>query len=187
MISQGFFYAIEPRTELWTLLPGLSLCKEGILYGSVVSLRLLAVLTAGMLVVLTTYPSDLILAMMKLRMPHAFAFMLTLALRFLPETIEQGRRILIAQQLRGIGGRGLTSVTRRFRYFVVPLLAVSLRNARQVAMAAEMRAYSSNRVPSRDLRFSKTDWAAMAAMLLLAVVGVGIVLLQHIVATGGMQ
>ena len=82
MISQGFFYGFEPRTELLTLLPGLSLCREGVLYGAVVSLRLLSVLSAGALVVFTTYPSDLILALTKLRVPHSFAFMLTLALRF---------------------------------------------------------------------------------------------------------
>ena len=101
MISQGFFYGFEPRTELLRLLPGLSLCREGVLYGAVVSLRLLAVLSAGALVVFTTYPSDLILALTRLRVPQSFAFMLTLALRFLPETIEQAKRILVAQQLRG--------------------------------------------------------------------------------------
>ena len=37
MISQGFFYGFEPRTELLTLLPGLSLCREGVVYGAIVS------------------------------------------------------------------------------------------------------------------------------------------------------
>ena len=46
MISQGFFYGFEPRTELLTLLPGVSLCGEGVVYGAIVSLRLLAVLSA---------------------------------------------------------------------------------------------------------------------------------------------
>ena len=39
MISQGFFYGFAPRTELLTVLPGLSLCQEGVVYGAVVSLR----------------------------------------------------------------------------------------------------------------------------------------------------
>ena len=179
MISQGFFYGFEPRTELLTLLPGLSLCREGIVYGAVVSLRLLSVLSAGALVVFTTYPSDLILALTKLRVPHSFAFMLTLALRFLPETIEQGKRILVAQQLRGAGGKGLLSAFRRFRLLVVPLLVVSLRSARQVALAAEVRAYSSNRVPSRDLRFAIADWAVLAGLILLTAIGVTAAVLGH--------
>jgi energy-coupling factor transport system permease protein len=187
MISQGFFYGLEPRTELLTLVPGLSLCREGLIYGGVVSLRLLSVMAAGTLVVFTTFPSDLILAMRKLRVPHSFAFMLTLALRFLPEMVEQGKRILVAQQLRGAGGKGLVSAVGQFRFLVVPLLAVSLRSARQVAVAAEVRAYSSHRVPSRDLRFSATDWAVMAGLVLLAAAGITTAFLGCGAAMGGVQ
>jgi energy-coupling factor transporter transmembrane protein EcfT len=121
--------------------------------------------------VYTTHASDLILALTKLRIPQSFAFMLTLALRFLPETIEQGKRILAAQRLRGAGGKGLLSAYRRFRLLVVPLLAVSLRSARQVALAAEVRAYSSSRVPSRALRFALADWAVLAGLILLTAIG----------------
>ena len=187
MISQGFFYGFEPRTELPTLLPGLSLCKEGVVYGAVVSLRLLSVMAAGTLVVFTTYPSDLILAMTKLRVPHSFSFMLTLALRFLPETIEQGKRILVAQQLRGAGGNGLMSAARRFRLLLVPLLALSLRSARQVALAAEVRAYSANRTPSKDLHFTIADWSVMAGLVLLMIVGVTAALLERGVLPGEMR
>ena len=187
MISQGFFYGFEPRTEILTLLPGLSLCREGVVYGAIVSLRLLSVLAAGALVVFTTHSSDLILALAKLRVPHSFAFMLTLALRFLPETIEQGNRILAAQQLRGAGGRGLLSAFRRFRLLVVPLLVVSLRSARQVALAAEVRAYSYNRVPSRDLRFAMADWAVLAGLILLTAIGLTAGVLGHGAAPAGIQ
>ena len=91
MVSQGFFYTFEPRTEWLKVLPGLSLSREGVFYGAVVALRLISVLAAGSLVVFTTHPSEMILALTKLRVPHWFAFMLTLSLRFLPETVEQGK------------------------------------------------------------------------------------------------
>jgi energy-coupling factor transport system permease protein len=187
MISQGFFYGFEPRTEWLAVLPGLSLCREGVIYGAVVSLRLLSVMAGGVLVVFTTYPADLVLALGKLRVPHSFAFMLTLALRFLPETIEQGKRILVAQQLRGVGGKGVASAVRRFRFLVVPLVAASLRTARQVALAVEVRAYSPDRVPSRDLRFSRVDWIAMTAIILLAIAGGIAALLASGAAPGGGQ
>jgi energy-coupling factor transport system permease protein len=170
-LSQGFFYTLEPRTELLRVLPGLSLSVEGVLHGSVVSLRLVAVLAAGTLVVFTTHPADLILALTKLGLPHWFAFMLTLALRFLPETIEQAKRILVAQQLRGAGGRGVRNAARRFRLLVVPLMTALLRSARQIAMAAEVRAYSARRVPSRELRFSRWDWGVLMGLTLLTVAG----------------
>jgi energy-coupling factor transport system permease protein len=171
LISQGFFYSLEPRTGLLTILPGLTLWREGIAYGAVVSLRLVSVLAAGSLVVFSTHPSDLILALGKLRVPHAFAFMLTMAIRFLPETIEQGKRILIAQQLRGVTGRGVRSVVKRFRLLVVPLLTISLRSARQIALAAEVRAYSAHRVPARDLRFAVADWLILLGLVCLLISG----------------
>ncbi len=158
MVSQGFFYGLEPRTELLSILPGLSLCREGLFYGAVASCRLLAVLSAGMLVMLTTHASDLILALAKLGVPGWFAFMLTLALRFLPETVEQAKRILVAQQMRGVGGRGPVAAVRRFRLLIVPLVAASLRSARQVALAAEVRAFTFRRFKVLEL--------ATAAMLI---------------------
>ncbi len=179
VVSQALFYGFGPRTEVLALLPGLSICKEGIMYGAVVSVRLLAVLSAGTMVVFTTYPSDLILALTTLRVPHSFAFMLTLALRFLPETIEQGRRILVAQQLRGAVGRGPSAIARRFRLLIVPLLTVAIRSARQVALAAEVRAFSSNRHSSRELRFAGADWAVMGGLIVMMAVGLAGVLLDH--------
>ena len=185
LISQGFFYTFEPRTEWVKLLPGLSLSREGVFYGAVVSFRLVSVLAAGSLVVFTTHPSDLILALTKLRVPHWFAFMLTLALRFLPETVEQGKRILVAQELRGAGGKGMLSAGRRFRLLLVPLLSSSLRSSRQVALAAEVRAYSSHRVPSKELRFRSTDWVVMAALALIFCMGIVAALTGYGAKLGG--
>jgi energy-coupling factor transporter transmembrane protein EcfT len=186
MISQGFFYAREPRTEWLRVLPGLSLSREGVYYGAVVSLRLVAVLSAGSLVVFTTHPSEMVLALARLRVPHGFAFMLMLALRFLPETVEQGKRILVAQQLRGAGGAGILSAPRRFRLLIVPLLAASLRSARQVAMAAEIRAYSPNRVPARELRFSSADRAALFGLGMLLLAGACAAVFGSVVPAGGL-
>ena len=185
MLSQGFFYTLEPRTEWVRLLPGLSLSREGVFHGAVVSLRLIAVLSAGSLVVLTTHPSEMILALTKLRVPHWFAFMLTLALRFLPETVEQGKRILVAQQLRGVGGKSVFSATRRFRLLVVPLLVASLRSARQVAMAADVRAYSAERVPATDLHLSKADWGVLVGLAILMMSGLCAALLGLGASLGG--
>jgi len=186
LVSQGFFYTFEPRTEWFTLAPGLSLSREGVFYGAVVALRLVAVLAAGSLVVVTTHPSEMILALTKLRVPHWFAFMLTLALRFLPETVEQGKRILVAQQLRGAASRGILSAPKRFRLLIVPLLAASLRGARQIAMAAEVRGYSSQRVPARDLRFSRADWGVLIGLVVLVVLGLSVSLLGFDASLGGL-
>ena len=153
MISQGFFYTFEPRTEWLTLLPGLvSQPGRRLLWGGCVAPTAFG--ARGWLagrVHHSSFRHDL--GTDQARVPHWFAFMLTLALRFLPETIEQGKRILVAQQLRGAGGKRHFSAARRFRFLIVPLLAASIRSARQVAMAAEVRAYSPERSSQRSAIF----------------------------------
>ena len=125
---------------------------------------MLSVLAAGLLTVVTTFSADMILALTKLGVPQWFAFMMTLSFRFLPATIEQGKRITTAQQLRGVSGKGLGGAYRRFRFLMIPLLTATLRDARQIALAAEARAYSPARLPAKELKFTVKDWLITAAI-----------------------
>jgi len=171
VVSQGFFYHGGPRTPLLELPCGLSVAWEGLAYGAVQSLRLLAVVSAALLVVFCCHSSDLLLAMTSLGLPQELAFMLVLALRFLPETIEQGQRILTAQELRGVRGRGPLAAVRRLALMTPPLLGCLARRARQTALAAEARAWTPRRQAARELRLSATDrlvLAALAALVLAA-------------------
>ncbi|MEN6450430.1 MAG: energy-coupling factor transporter transmembrane component T [Thermoguttaceae bacterium] len=168
MFSQGLFYVAEPRTEWLPLLPGVSLCTEGIVYGAIVSLRLLAVLAAGGLVVLATRPPELIAAMRRLRVPESLAVTLTLALRLLPEIGEQGRTMLAADRAT-TGGRGLWSAMARFRRLLLPLVATALSKARE---AAEVESEHQEPGGRESLRFTTADWAALLGVLLVAAVGV---------------
>ena len=76
------------------------------------------------------------------------------------------------------------SAVRRFRLLLVPLLVLSLRSARQVALAAEVRAYSAARTTSKDLRFATADWTVMAGLVLLLAVGIVAALLECGVVPG---
>lgn len=172
MLSQGFFYGREPRTELLTLAPWLSLCVEGLVYGAVQSLRMIAVASAGIAVSLTTPLGDLVLGLSRLGLPSPLSFAALLALRFLPEVFEQAQRLLIVQQLRGVRGRGPIAAAYRFGLLVPPLLGRMLQSAREVALAAEVRAYTHDRVPSRELRFGAADRWVAAGLGVLVLSGV---------------
>ncbi|MCE5268137.1 MAG: energy-coupling factor transporter transmembrane protein EcfT [Planctomycetaceae bacterium] len=180
MLSQGFFYAAGVRTEWLTLLPGLSLCKEGLAYGCVVSLRLLAVVAAGAIVVFTTQPPDLIAAMHKLRVPKPLALTLTSALRLLPEIAAHGKRIFARQSSRRPSERGLISAFQRFCRLLVPLLAASFRTANQAALEAD----PPGAAPSRNLRFGRADWTTLAFLALLTAGGLAVVLLGYDAPSG---
>ena len=188
MITQGFFYYWEPKTAILTLIPadfpilgritgGLCVYKEGVVYGAIQSLRFLTAITTGLLIITTTHPSDLLLGATRLRVPPKFAFMLTVALRFLPLMIEETRRILVAQQVRGLRLKGFRGIMRGFGLALVPLVIGALRRARQLALAAEIRAYSGERTSMKELEFAGRDWSVV--FLAVGLLGGGILALLN--------
>ena len=181
--TQGLFYYWEPRTALLTLVPvgfpligkvtgGVCVYREGLTYGAVQSLRLLTTIATGFLVVITTHPSALMLGATRLRVPPKFAFMLTVALRFLPLMIEEMQRILVAQQVRGLRLRGARGIACGFGLAMLPLVIGSMRRARQLALAAEVRAFRGERTTVDELRLTGIDWGVIG--LAACLVGAGV-------------
>ncbi|HEV3024462.1 MAG TPA: energy-coupling factor transporter transmembrane component T, partial [Pirellulales bacterium] len=85
VVTQGVFYAGEPRTALVTFLPhatlmgwefpGIHFYREGAIYGLTQSARWLALSIMGLTVCLSTSPERLLAALVRLRVPTAVAFM----------------------------------------------------------------------------------------------------------------
>ncbi|MEI6152502.1 MAG: energy-coupling factor transporter transmembrane component T [Deltaproteobacteria bacterium] len=178
MISQGFFYYFEPRTPLLVLLNkdsgpigrftgGISLYKEGLTYGMVQSMRLFSAALISMVIVMSTYPSDLVLGLKKLGVPEKIGFMLTVSIRFLPVLTEEAKRIMIAQRLRGLRLKGMRGNFKGFRYLIIPLIIDSLRHARRIALAAEVRGYTGKRTEVRELKFTRLDCALLLAAIVI--------------------
>lgn len=183
IISQGLFYYFKPRTPLVTILPkefgllgqitgGIYVYKEGLIYGTIQSLRLFSAMLLGMIIVMTTYPSDLILGLNKLGMPEKIGFMLMVSIRFLPVLIEEVKRILIAQKLRGLKLKGLTGTFKGFSFLLLPLIIDSLRNARRIALAAEVRAFSGKRKSIKSLKFGWLDWVTLDIISLITILAI---------------
>jgi energy-coupling factor transport system permease protein len=169
MTSQGFFYSFEPRTIIITILPpdsgflgnitgGISLYREGIIYGALQSLRLFSAMLLSAVIVMSTYPSDLLLGMESMGMPKRIGFVITVSIRFIPSLLDAARRILLAQRLRGLKVKGLMGWFRAFYHLLPPLIIDSLRNARRIALAAEVRAFTGKRTNLKELTLSSRDW-----------------------------
>lgn len=188
MITQGLFYYWEPKTVVLTLIPedlpvlgrmtgGLYIYREGLAYGAIQSLRFLSAVTTGMLIIITTHPSDLLLGATRLKVPPKFAFMLTVALRFLPLMIEETKRILVAQQVRGLRLKGVRGMIGGLRLALIPLVIGALRRARQLALAAEVRAFHGERTSMKTLTFTGRDWSVIC--LAIGLLGGGILAVLH--------
>jgi len=194
--SQGMFHAAThadahylfqfPWTVSWYGTHGVS--TEGMLYGAEQAGRMLVAVSASLILLLTTTPSEIIWAFYKFRMPAAAGLAFTVALRFLPQMMEKLTLLLKAVEVRGYD---LTvprwyQVHRYLAYLkrilisipivTVPLLIGSLRSTSVMAMVADARAFGA--VPKRTmLKEHQPTWTDKFAWGTLATVTLAVCVL----------
>jgi len=143
----------------------------GLLKGLLVLFRLALFITGGAM--FTAYSQrSLIQAMVQVRLPYEAAYMISIGIRFIPQLGEEMRDRLTALQLRGVVIEELKLRKRLSLYFylLLPVVAASLQNARELAMSIEMRAFRANRTRTSyyTLSLSIGDVAMLCAIFLLA-------------------
>ncbi|MDD5591196.1 MAG: energy-coupling factor transporter transmembrane component T [Dehalococcoidales bacterium] len=149
---------------------------EAIFYGMAMSLRLLAIISAFAILTFTVHPDDLMLAMIKVKLPYKSVLVTSLSTRFIPTLIDDTQRITDVQRSRGLDlDKG--KFTRRLRSrasIVTALLSNSLDRAVQVAEAMESRAFGTGRGRTfyRDIRMTRTDTATVVFAFLPLAFGV---------------
>ncbi|MBI2194718.1 MAG: energy-coupling factor transporter transmembrane protein EcfT [Planctomycetes bacterium] len=187
MVSQALFYNAYPRTA-WVILAdpakswlgratgGIALYREGLAYGAVQSLRLSAMLAAGLAVCWTTDPRDLLSALHRLRIPEGLCFMTITAVRFLPLVLSEAASVWASQRLRGVQPFRYGPISLLFSAvrMLRPVFANCVRRATVLAASVQSRAYdpARPRTSLQELRLRRVDWAVglsatLATLLLL--------------------
>lgn len=184
--TQGIFYPFRPRTVLFELVPagvpifgsltgGIVLYAEGLVYGLIQSMRFMALLTAGLTLVMTTSAQQLLDGLRRVRIPYPVAFMTATAVRFVPAVTRETRIVLDAMQMRGMPLRP----SRPWRYLPALLRALpaivtrNLRRATTLADAVESKGFAlrgliGDRLPQNTGGHSGLVAAAAAVVGLLA-------------------
>ena len=168
-LIQSFF--VPSGTVLFELGNIPLLTGGGVLKGLLVLFRLALLITGGAM--FTPYPQRaLIQAMVQVRLPYEAAYMISIGVRFIPQMIEEMKDSLTALQLRGVVIEELRLSKRLslYAYLLLPVLAASLQNARELAMSMEMRAFRAmrERTSYSTLSLSRSDIAMLCIVLLLA-------------------
>jgi energy-coupling factor transport system permease protein len=180
-----------PWTISWFGTDGVSL--PGLRYGIEQAGRTLVTISASLLLVLTTSPSDIIWAFRRFRMPVKAGFALTVALRFLPDLIGRLSTLLKAVQARGLDlnrpgwleWRAWPAYLRRviasIPIVTVPLLIGALRGTGTMAMVADARAFGSTPRPTTLHAHTRTRADLVAATTLgLLILTVGVLMALHL-------
>ena len=138
--------------------------SDGLMSGTQVVLRIL-VLVAIALIFTTLKPGDFILGLVQCKIPYEIAFMVTLAIRFLPLFKDEAQNVVIAVQLRGVELKKVSLKKRVDLYsrLFFPMIYASLFKARQMSVALETRGFRlyPKRTYMRRLKFGIADYIIM--------------------------
>lgn len=104
IIGQGFFNS-RGETVLFSLGP-FDFALEGVLFAVAVGGRTAVLVTAAMLLLLTTHPGKLLAALSQNGMPPKIAYVISSTLQMLPAFRTRADSILLAQRSRGLRTRG---------------------------------------------------------------------------------
>ncbi len=123
---------------------------------------------------------DLLKPFEKIHVPsHEIAMLISIALRFIPDLIDETTRIMKAQESRGVDLKEgkFTEKMMAILSLVVPLFVSAFQRAEDLANAMEARGYApgEKRTRYKVLQMHKRDWillcgafALLAAMIFLA-------------------
>lgn len=113
----------------------------GIREAGIFLLRLGIVLLANVIVIKSTSLKDLTESLRGLRIPEKAVLFFTTILRFLPMSIESGKRIIEVQRCRGFRIVGLAN-PKNFLPVFVPLFVSHMRISHDMALSLEIRYFN---------------------------------------------
>lgn len=152
------------------------LYKEGLAVGFRLALRLYDILSATLVLVLATNPSDLTEAFVRRGASPRFGYVIMAVLQIIPTMIAASAAITDAQRSRGMETEGgLWTRMRAFIPLLGPLVTSSLIATEERALALEVRGFGSDRRPTFLKDEAIPPYASIVRVLCLAVLFVGIV------------
>jgi energy-coupling factor transport system permease protein len=150
-------------------LPFLTIYEEGVRQAVFLAFRLMLLVWTGSILTFTTSPIELTHALQQILQPlarfrlpvHEFAFMMSMALRFIPLLWEEAEKIKKAQMARGVRFEQ-GNLYKRIKHYIpilVPLLVSIFRRSEELAMAMEARCYRGGigRTSLRQFQFTSLD------------------------------
>jgi energy-coupling factor transport system permease protein len=177
-LIQSVSYHPIGAQELLRLGP-VSMTVEGAQFGLSVSTRLVTMGLTFAMFAMTTNPMDIALAVTSLGIPYRYSYLTSFALRFLPLVQDELDALRGAIAARAHPYAEARNPIKRMAIVVqtMPPLAIgALRRSIDIALAMELRGYSSRaqRTFLRTLRFTRVDALALVALALFVAGSFGV-------------
>jgi len=153
------------------------LTTEGIMLAAGSLMRFLSLAIVSMCVVNTTDPGLYAPALAKLKVPYKGAFVVDLAMRYMPVYVEELETTKNAQMARGykvkIRGGFFASILNTVP-LIVPVAMNAMLSIYDVADAMELRAFGAEKTRTwyRTVTFKRSDYAAVTILVVMLIVAI---------------
>jgi energy-coupling factor transport system permease protein len=121
--------------------------REGLVYGLAAAVKIDGMIVSGLVFLSATRTEEIVLGLIRLRVPFPAAFAFSLALRMVPTIIGTAVTVTEAQRSRGLDTESGGPLARMRTYIplLVPIFLHTLRNTDQLAKALESRGFGARR------------------------------------------
>lgn len=160
LITHGFFnisqvMSLTGKDELtilftipqnWWLIGGLNFSLEGFWYGINTIFKTLTIVLVVPLVIFTTDLDNIIVGMVRAKVPYKLAFIFSATLRFFPLLFSEIGMIVQAQRLRGLAMEKMNIIQRVSVYakVAVPLILGAMVQSQQLEIVLQSKAFSGD-------------------------------------------
>ena len=132
--------------ENWWLVGGISFTVEGFWYGVNTIFKTLTIVLLVPLVIFTTDLDNMIVGMVRAKVPYKLAFIFSSTLRFFPLLFSEIGMIIQAQRLRGLAMEKM-NVFQRIKVYAkvgVPLILGAMVKSQQLEVVLQSKAFSGD-------------------------------------------
>lgn len=157
----------------WFAIGFFSVHQDAVLQTAYIVVRLLLMIMITTTLTATTKPLDLTMGIEDLLRPfcamgcpyHEIAMLISIALRFIPDLIDETGRIMKAQESRGVDMKegSFKEKIQAILSLIVPLFVSAFQRAEDLANAMEARGYMPGepRTRYKVLKMKRTDYMAL--------------------------
>lgn len=169
-VSSTVYKGIASLFIFAALLAGMQyLLNSDTLLAAVTACKMISMTLVFFILLATTRMQDLSAALvMQCHVPYEYAFMLTSALRFIPDFLEESKAIQEAQACRGYAPQG-NLVQRFFSYMAIikPLVLKAITRSETMALSLELRGFGSKNTRSfgNKVALGTPDYALLVSMI----------------------
>jgi energy-coupling factor transport system permease protein len=170
-IMQALFQPVGETIifKLWFL----DITQESLLFAFRVSTRIVVMISAFTIFLMTTHPSELMSDLSRRGLPGQFAYVVISSLQIIPQMQAKAQTIIAAQRSRGLDTQ--SSFFRRVSGIlplVGPLVFGSLAEVEERAIAIEARGFTSTRPKTflREIQDTSLDKAIRSVLVTLVII-----------------